>query len=499
MTLAVDIKVFDAQGQELSLGSELGRGGEATVFSLSNEPSKVVKLYHQPSETRIKKLEAMIANAPQDPTAGTEHLSLAWPQNLVFDGIGQGVGFIMPYIDNQNSLPLHQLYNPKARRQRAAGITWHYLVRIARNLCAVVAALHRAGYVIGDLNESNILVTDRALVSLVDCDSVQVRDGPKLYRCLVGKGEYTAPELQDKAFQTVTRRPKHDTFALAVLLFLLLMEGVHPFAGVYRGEGEPPSTVEAIRSRRSAFFGAGMLEPAPGAPAFDSLPREIRGLFRRAFSTRFNRPSATGWQGALEKLGQNLLTCNVNGQHCHSAHLKSCPWCERTAMIGLEAFPPLTQGSTVRQGPNALEQRKLPMYFRGGLWSWLKSFFVTASLMMMLSGVLAYSLSLLGNSVEPAYAFSRPLFLVGVFLVSISFSILVGYSKTRATAQFYKRLKRLETLVRATLGASLIALTLSFLIGTFTGSGNVFEGDWLLLPSIWLISFWLVWRRFRPT
>ncbi len=136
---------------------------------------------------------------------------------------------------------------------------------------------------IGDLNESNILVSERALVTLVDLDSVQVRAGSKLYRCPVGKAEYTPPELQGRSFRAMTRQPSHDRYGLAVLVFLLLMEGIHPFAGVYRGEGEPPAIEANMAARRSPYLGNVLLAPMPTAPPFELLPRDLRELLRRAF------------------------------------------------------------------------------------------------------------------------------------------------------------------------------------------------------------------------
>ena len=69
-------------------------------------------------------------------------------------------------------------------------------------------------------------------MSLIDCDSMQVRAGGKVFHCTVAKGEYLAPELQGKDLATTDRTPESDNFALAVLLFLMLMEGD---ASVQRG------------------------------------------------------------------------------------------------------------------------------------------------------------------------------------------------------------------------------------------------------------------------
>jgi len=54
----------------------------------------------------------------------------------------------------------------------------------------------------------------------------------RLFPLSVGKPEYTAAELQGRDFSTMDRKASHDNFGLAVLIFHLLMEGIHPFAGV---------------------------------------------------------------------------------------------------------------------------------------------------------------------------------------------------------------------------------------------------------------------------
>ncbi len=337
-----DVKVFDIQQQALHLGSEIGRGGEATVYRLASDPNAVVKLYHQPDAQRAKKLRAMLKNPPHDPTREAGHVSIAWPTALTLDEQDRVQGFIMPYLASEN-LALHQLYNPKARRQRAPQLTWLYLVRIARNLCTVVTALHEKGYVIGDLNESNILVNDRALVSLVDCDSIQVKDGRKTYPCPVGKAEYTPPELQGKDFKKAKRNASHDAFALSVLIFLLLMEGVHPFSGIYKKDGDPPSLIENIRDLNSPYLFQlnPSLKPSPISPNFKQLPKAIRQLFQAAFRPRLllPRPSSQDWQSALEALEQDLVHCNINSQHVYADHLRNCPWCDRKERLGLESFP----------------------------------------------------------------------------------------------------------------------------------------------------------------
>ena len=98
------------------------------------------------------------------------------------------------------------------------------------------------------MTRRSVSVGDDALVTLMDTDSFQVRDPQNgvIYRCHVGTPEYTPSELQGRDFASVDRAPEHDLFGLAVLIFQLLMEGTHPFAGTFQGRGEPPPLAERI-------------------------------------------------------------------------------------------------------------------------------------------------------------------------------------------------------------------------------------------------------------
>ena len=217
----------------------LGTGGEARIYSVPNAPDLVAKIYHQPDESYVHKLAAMLANPPQDPAKIQGHTSIVWPTELLrsLDAKHQVCGFLMERVQRMRCVI--DVYHPGTRRRQAPLFNYAYLHRTARNLAAAVGALHAGGYVIGDVNESNVLVSETALVTLVDTDSFQVRDPHTgvVYRSPVGKAEFTPPELQGKVFAEIERRPEHDLFGLAVLLFQLLMEGTHPFAGVYTGAG----------------------------------------------------------------------------------------------------------------------------------------------------------------------------------------------------------------------------------------------------------------------
>lgn len=352
-----------SNGQFIPLNpkSELGSGGEARVFPVPPELKLVAKVYHQATDDRARKLAVMLANPPHDPTAGQGHISIAWPIDLLslgFKPLSQGggqqiVGFLMPHISKTR--PIIDYYNPKTRRQNCPLFNYRYLHRTAGNVAAVVGALHECGYVIGDINESNILVTETALVTLVDTDSFQVRDPETgiTYRCPVGKLEFTPPELQGKNFNDIDQTPEHDLFGLGVLLFQLLMEGTHPFAGVYQGEGDPPPISERIAAGHFPYGNLSVLcRPVPIAPPLEILSPKLQQLFVQCFEEGHinpqKRPNPIAWQQALREAENSLIPCGVNEQHVYGRHLTRCPWCDRAAALG--GRDPFPSAEAVQQG-----------------------------------------------------------------------------------------------------------------------------------------------------
>ena len=201
---------------------------------------------------------------------------------------------------------------------------------------------------IGDLRENNILVNENALVTLVDTDSFQVPDPEHhtIYRCPVGTPEYTPPELQGLSFSEITRTPEHDLFGLAVLIFQLLMEGVHPFAGTFLGDSEPPAYETRIREGHFPYstLGSSLYRPMPSAPPLRILHPRVQDLFMQCFELGHHdpraRPDAQMWVEAMEEAEAVLVVCSTNAQHRYGKHLTACPWCERTErQNGVDPFP----------------------------------------------------------------------------------------------------------------------------------------------------------------
>ena len=326
--------VYDAQRKPVQLGQSIGHGGEATVYQVANQPGSLAKIYEpEPRSNYSGKLAWMVAHPPENPTQTLGHPSLAWPGGLIFDSRRKLKGYWMPYI--QHAVPLLEVFNPRRRQEVLPGFDRRYLLRTARNLAVSLGALHRSGYVAGDINESNVLVTPAALVTLIDTDSFQVREDRNgtsiMYPCPVGKPEYTPPELQNHALSEVIRRADHDNFGLAVLIFQLLMEGSHPFRAQWLAAGDPPPLETRIANGAYPYVKSSAFPvlPPKNAVGIETLHPWLVELFYRCFVDGHRdprwRPGPDLWVRALTEAEQAQVCCSQG--HYYSGHLSECPYC----------------------------------------------------------------------------------------------------------------------------------------------------------------------------
>lgn len=326
-------------GLRVTLSGSGRGGGEGRVFDIAGLPRKVAKIYHagKVDDELADKLRVMLAFPPRDPMRAGNQISIAWPEALLFVPGSGFAGYLMPRVSHSGGL--FEFYNPQMRSRKHTAVTRRDLHRVGRNLCAALAGIHAGPYVVGDMNEGNVLVNPQAMVALVDTDSFQVRDPVtrRVFRCRVGKGEFTPPELQGADLRRVDRHPFHDLFGLGVLLFLLLMEGSHPFMGISRTalsvSSGLPVHFQNIVDGNFPYDPDSDYVPPPAAPPFEVLHPELQRLFMRCFVTGHDfperRPTAREWHAALGHAGPLLVSCPINPQHVYSSHLAHCPWCRR--------------------------------------------------------------------------------------------------------------------------------------------------------------------------
>ena len=344
--------VFDSGQQQFTLGEIIGTGGEATVFRVHQSQTLLAKIYDKGARAGYhRKLKWMQRYPPQDSTQMPGHVSIAWPVDLLYYQHNQLAGYLMPQVYNATSML--DVFNPRRRMRVLPGFNRKYLHRTARNLATALGSLHESGYIVGDINESNIMVTPSAMVTLIDTDSFQVTTANEVFSCPVGKPEYTPPELQGVAFQEARRTTRHDAFGLAVLVFQLLMNGSHPFRAQWLAPGDPPPLEERIRINCFPYVIQPECPVAPprNAPGLDILDPQLANLFRRCFIDGYaepqERPTPGQWARALFEAEKSLVQCKHG--HFHAGHLAECPECERARRYPVAASPPVRRPKPVSQ------------------------------------------------------------------------------------------------------------------------------------------------------
>ncbi|NDJ26270.1 hypothetical protein GS682_32875 [Nostoc sp. B(2019)] len=329
-------------GQSITLLGEPKISGEAKVWQ-TNRNGYLAKIYHLQTPEHVQKLAVMIAHRPKEPNSHLNHISFAWPKSVLKDAQGDCVGFLMPEI--KEGKELIDVYNPWLRKRFKLEVDWRFLHTTALNIASIIEAIHTSGYILGDIKPQNILVNDRALPSIIDTDSFQVRN-PKnsnVYRCLVGSEGFTPPELIGKDFSSVDQTEVHDRFRLAVIIYQLLFGGQTPFGGTWIGAGEDPKPEDRIRAGLWIHTPNNLIQPAKITIPLEIVHPEVQRCFLKCFNDGYQnpnlRPTAGDWVKALRLAVNELTICGKVDSHYYSRTYGKCYWCDRAIKLGTDVFP----------------------------------------------------------------------------------------------------------------------------------------------------------------
>lgn len=321
-------------GKPLILGERLAGGGEGEVYCVQGNPLAVVKLYNARCReaSRERKLERILAKNISIKEA--VKMRIALPLDIVDDSHGNFAGYVMPKID---AVPLKVALFSKSRIARyfpdldrigLAGFTLSFLKQ--------VRFLHSHGMLIGDINPLNILV-DRKNPErswLIDTDSFQVDELP----CPVGTDVFTPAHLQGRDFSQTLRSVEDEHFSVAIMLFMILMIGKHPYAKV---GGENPA--HNIRLRDFPYG-------KKGRDANKEVPRGMWGFIwshfnkelKESFSGVFSEGKDIGidaWIAVMKKYRFSLekgyleRTLFPDGFRVYSGVDVDCGMCGRPFMV----------------------------------------------------------------------------------------------------------------------------------------------------------------------
>lgn len=327
----------DQSGSRISLTSLVGKGGEGSVYRIATSPGDVAKIYNDPlSPDREQKLWAITRIATPEVRA-----VCAWPAGQLL--LGKTLkGFTMPFMPNRQEL--HVLHGPKSRKAKFPNASYGFLVHVAWNVARAFAVLHAQNIIVGDVNDRGIVVGHDGTVRVIDCDSFQFAVASMEFLCDVGTPGFTPPELQGLHLRGLRRTADHDNFGLAIITFLLLFMGRHPFAGRYeKGQIEPEVAIKEYRYAYSRQPARTLMVPPPNTIAIDrAVNGSLVDLFERAFGrpseTNSQRPTALEWVEALSSLRSVLTVCQFNAAHEYPRTASYCPWCELEQRSGIDLF-----------------------------------------------------------------------------------------------------------------------------------------------------------------
>lgn len=359
--------VYDSNGTVVELGDVINAGGEGEVRAVVGDGATAAKLYREPTPERRAKIQNMVALYDKIMAVQAGVLrAVCWPRQALYadSEAAEFIGFLMRRAP-VGSVAASELYRyPRT----AAGLSALTCVDALIALTRVFDALHHTvvnghALVVGDLSGDNVLVAPDGGVHLIDADTFYVQRGGA-HPCVACAPGVAAPELiaaahgrtyaQMEAAGEPTFTVATDLFALAVLVFRMLGNGVHPFEGAVEpdAEGEyplPPAVDCQVRDGRSPFTGT-----APGVGLFawalplDHMPPLLREAYDRALFSGTDgasrRVTDAQWGRLLRDYRAHLVECG-HGHVFHrgfvtAAGAPACPYCAADRRVARMAQAP---------------------------------------------------------------------------------------------------------------------------------------------------------------
>lgn len=272
----------------IKLTKELGSGGEAIVY-LTNTPY-VAKIYKNDNITKRKyeKIKLMLSK-------NINCSGICYPVEIIYNSKNEFVGYLMPQAKGQELQK--SVFGPKPLfLKKFPDWKKRDTVELCVTILGKIKYLHDRNIIMGDINPANILVVSPKEVYFVDTDSYQVEDFP----CPVGTNNYTAPEIQRKHFSDFLRTRGNENFAVATLLFMIMLPGKPPYS--QQGGEDPISNI--IKMDFSYPFGDNSNKKTPDGPwryIWSHLTYELKEAFYNTFrkdgsySLEKNRLSVDEW------------------------------------------------------------------------------------------------------------------------------------------------------------------------------------------------------------
>jgi serine/threonine protein kinase len=334
-----DTVIAERSGQKnaVKLVKQVASGGEGIIYT-TNKSNIVAKIYKRDKidKAKYEKLKLML-------TKSIDCEGVCFPIAVIYNSKNEFVGYLMKKAQGkelQKCVFIPQLLKKTFPKWKKTDT-----VQLCITILEKLKYLHDRNIILGDINPNNILVVSPKEVYFVDADSYQVEGFP----CPVGTINFTAPEIQllpSKDFKTFLRTIGNEKFAVATLLFMIMLPGKPPYS-IQGGENQIDNI---IKGDFAYAFGEKTTGKAPEGMwrfCWSHLPRYLKGDFYETFrkgephSTEKTRYSTDVW---LQKF-ESYMRLLENGKLA-----------EQDSM-SMELFP-----TRLKNNPNAANDKKNIVY-----------------------------------------------------------------------------------------------------------------------------------------
>lgn len=223
-SVSIEVTADDgSHSKPIKLTKKIGEGGEGSVFetSLGKTSDYVAKIYSRNKliDTKVEKLKLMMSKS-------ITLRGVCFPVAIIKNEKEEPVGFLMP---RAKGVELGKsVFMPKLLQQKFPSWTRRDTIQLCITILEKIKYLNDRNIILGDINGQNILVVSPTEVYFVDCDSYQIGS----YPCPAGTVHFTPPEAQGKDYSTFLRTQAMENFAIATLLFMIMLPGKSPYASV---------------------------------------------------------------------------------------------------------------------------------------------------------------------------------------------------------------------------------------------------------------------------
>lgn len=270
-----DIKIENADLEDITNQKEEGKGGEAIVYSYGKK--EVVKIFKEEEVDYDYKnmiLSRILSrkNILEDLNKKAYKYFFVIPKKLLIDSKTQRIlGYTMKKV---KGMPISVLRDKD--KVKELGLTMRDVLEILITVGNGIEALHtEANIFIGDLNNKNILFDVQKNVYFLDFDGMGIDDISPMF--------FTDGFIDPISKKNRNVNMKDDWYSFAIQAFYYLTF-THPFNGIYNDGGrEMPLEIPEKMELRISLLGKHGMKPPAIAKPWNWMDNELKKVFLNIF------------------------------------------------------------------------------------------------------------------------------------------------------------------------------------------------------------------------